>query len=469
MVAPFVLGETISSPNAILGFITMLVIIPLCILVTILIFWKRGEPIFRQRFYPMLLVEQIGGMIAAVLFCLDLFTFPYSDCSLAIWNSMAFFPLSSLPVLIRAWVYVIRYRLTQGRRNTSADPSLMLKYVRFIRPSFLWKFWAVCFFFLLAIPFVANIIWTQEEGADMLYIICPWSETVTNMIYALGAITIMLWIVTCVFLWKAQDVYKIKQEMFFYLLAWIWGLGMFGVGIVTTPYVTSSLYIAMTVFANFAFYTWLLILSSIHYKVEADLTFEGCMSNSSFRRRFADYLALQLCVENILFWEDVQAFKTCSDADVPSMSRRIYEKYIVTDSLYQINISAICQREIRENMLGKGGGGGGGRLSKGDLELSDYGSPDPSIPSSPLANPRDVFNGAEAEVISMMKFHSWPMFMCSLNNTSLSAVTSATNSSGSSGGEGGRGGEGGGGDGDGGGASGSGLESASIEIIAGLS
>jgi hypothetical protein len=63
------------------------------------------------------------------------------------------------------------------------------------------------------------------------------------------------------------------------------------------------------------------------------------LENYSYRVKFKDYAMRSLCVESIIFWEEVQKFKRLTDhEDRETMIHHLYEKYMVHSSPFELNI-----------------------------------------------------------------------------------------------------------------------------------
>eukprot|EP01113_Clastostelium_recurvatum_P025087 TRINITY_DN3013_c0_g2_i2.p1 TRINITY_DN3013_c0_g2~~TRINITY_DN3013_c0_g2_i2.p1 ORF type:complete len:346 (+),score=29.54 TRINITY_DN3013_c0_g2_i2:86-1123(+) len=307
----FAVTLPLSSLSQTMGLVLMVVCMPVCIGVVCMVYQKRNEQMFKQRFYPLVLIEHIGAIILGVLMTLDMFTFPLLECQVDLWTSLLIFPLSCLPILMRGGIYCFRFWLTQ-ERNLMSAPRLM-NYLYLISSKFILRFWSFCILSCLAIISILSIIWSTSPMAGIMYELCPWNDAVFYADIVLSVVTLLLWLVTVIFLWKAHDFYKIKEEMVFELVLWVGTFivyAMASTGIIPSAhYFSSAFYIVLGIVIHFIFQIWLLYLTSLDYKINGDMDFMTCMRSKYFFDKFKEFLVYQLCVENILFWHDVQEFR----------------------------------------------------------------------------------------------------------------------------------------------------------------
>jgi len=217
-----------------------------------------------------------------------------------------------------------------------------------------------------------DLIQTNQAGCPFYFL----SYILTFLVVAI----VVVWIVTFIFLRNVRDAYKIKQEMLLYLITAILGSAFSDLSIVDLS-ASSAIFQLAVLFVNFGFYGYMLTQNSDDSTVSPDMDFDSCMQSQRFRARFADFLALQLCIENIRFWEDVQKFKVCAPDDLIRLAQEIFHKYIKKESPYEVNISTTSQQYVCK-------------------QLEDVENLTP-----------DLFERAENEVLSMLKFHSFPLFM----------------------------------------------------------
>eukprot|EP01113_Clastostelium_recurvatum_P050455 TRINITY_DN9560_c0_g1_i2.p1 TRINITY_DN9560_c0_g1~~TRINITY_DN9560_c0_g1_i2.p1 ORF type:complete len:464 (-),score=70.24 TRINITY_DN9560_c0_g1_i2:26-1417(-) len=430
----FVSGDGLGSVSSLLGFLYMLIFIPFGLVITVLTHMKRNDPTLKQRLYSLVLIEHVGGLI-----CI------FSSASIPLvrlparvrWNSFLLFPLVTVSVLIRSYVYCFRYYLTQERSKILTTPRLM-RYTRFIRPSFLLASWGVSVSFLLILMIIGSILFSQlQQDADLMMMLsCPWDGAIFVIDMIIGAIILMLSIGVLVFMRKARDYYKIKQEMVISIVGWMIAMTLLSITLsleVEMPFSKSGFFLILGLQLPFLLYAWILagIYRNDAVKISPDMEFQQILDNPKARDKFRSFLVYQLCVENIMFWEDVQRYKNgdtapiMTEEDTIQMARIIHEKYIRNDSMYQVNISSHIQHTItdtinrqnhhpssslssssRDDVTSSTPDGGSGR-GGGD-------SGDGGVPT------RSLFDAAENEVLGMMRFHSFPLFLLAHQSSSSS-------------------------------------------------
>eukprot|EP01113_Clastostelium_recurvatum_P036748 TRINITY_DN5289_c1_g1_i4.p1 TRINITY_DN5289_c1_g1~~TRINITY_DN5289_c1_g1_i4.p1 ORF type:complete len:232 (+),score=52.83 TRINITY_DN5289_c1_g1_i4:914-1609(+) len=147
-------------------------------------------------------------------------------------------------------------------------------------------------------------------------------------------------------------------------------------------------------------------LSIIILRIDVDMDFDRCLASRRTREKFRNFLVYQLCVENLLFCEELQRFKSSSPSstNVYSSAKTIYDNYIKEGSMYQVNISSETHKAIKSGL----------DLMRqiytrsADLTISN----DPASSSSlSLPGDRSLFDTAEVEVLGMLRFHSFPFFV----------------------------------------------------------
>eukprot|EP01113_Clastostelium_recurvatum_P036746 TRINITY_DN5289_c1_g1_i1.p1 TRINITY_DN5289_c1_g1~~TRINITY_DN5289_c1_g1_i1.p1 ORF type:complete len:479 (+),score=84.28 TRINITY_DN5289_c1_g1_i1:177-1439(+) len=351
-------------------------------------------------------MEHVGSLLCIILLALDGFTYPLHDCIRGWWNAFLVFPFTCLPIIIRSYVYCFRFYLTKERDHVTT-PKLM-KYVRLISPSFIVKVTAVCLFALLVPLGVGSIVLSLQPGGDAMARSCPWDRAIFIIDMALAALVIVCWIVAIVFLWKARDYYKIKEEMVFNIGGWIITLVVYAlsgnIGI-RLPFF-SAIFIIAGLEITFVLHAWLLTFLYKDVKIDVDMDFDRCLASRRTREKFRNFLVYQLCVENLLFCEELQRFKSSSPSstNVYSSAKTIYDNYIKEGSMYQVNISSETHKAIKSGL----------DLMRqiytrsADLTISN----DPASSSSlSLPGDRSLFDTAEVEVLGMLRFHSFPFFV----------------------------------------------------------
>jgi hypothetical protein len=69
----------------------------------------------------------------------------------------------------------------------------------------------------------------------------------------------------------------------------------------------------------------------------------GLLQNQQTLPFYKKFLQKQFCLENVLFWQDVELYKKAKDHELEGLSRSIYQKYLVLGSELEININSIIR------------------------------------------------------------------------------------------------------------------------------
>jgi len=106
------------------------------------------------------------------------------------------------------------------------------------------------------------------------------------------------------------------------------------------------------------------------------------------RKWFQEFLINEFSVENILFWHEVQDYKQLSSQEELSIAaRKIYDKYIVDGSPFQVNLCEESSRTVREGL-------------RGNVD-------------------KQIFELPEAEILGTMKGDAYPRFRTSIFCTKM--------------------------------------------------
>lgn len=63
---------------------------------------------------------------------------------------------------------------------------------------------------------------------------------------------------------------------------------------------------------------------------------------------FNKHLEKEFCIESLLFWADVEAFRVMARADMAAASEAIFDKYLRVDAPFEVNLSSKWLREFRD-------------------------------------------------------------------------------------------------------------------------
>jgi hypothetical protein len=88
-------------------------------------------------------------------------------------------------------------------------------------------------------------------------------------------------------------------------------------------------------------------------------TLKGIVSSILGHKSFEAFLTKEFSVENLLFYKEVETFQelcadeTSDDGEVDSQAQYLYDKYIVENSPFQVNLPATTIKKLRAAMLSK--------------------------------------------------------------------------------------------------------------------
>jgi len=128
------------------------------------------------------------------------------------------------------------------------------------------------------------------------------------------------------------------------------------------------------------------------------------ISDTNHLRKF---LSGEFCIENILFWKDVESFRkklreNRDEAFIAKEHTRLYNKFITEDSPFTVNIQANVASRIRtavENKEGK-------PISVTEVELTENnGKPNPNAKTPPT-----IFDEAQNEIYRLMISNSFERY-----------------------------------------------------------
>lgn len=385
---------------------------------TTLLFIRRNHPFIKCRNPPFLILQNVLTLLAASITSLYVGLRPNFSCYVYYIGSLLAFAGLGWPMAIRCWEYCVNFHIskvrskfsTQNLDGSSDSSSSPLTRSNVLMPNWgqnSWFFrnrWVASPRFMVKVFVVGFWIW--------LLPVIPYfflkdqydynDKTGGCSVYNGGVYLILLivivFVIFAIFLGNlmrgARDAYRIKNEIVIITLTWL------VVFIIWTPYtaisfpfqktLSPSFWILIGFYISFIFFTvFPLFLSYKHDQMDVGEATAGFkefiekLENLHFRNAFHDFLALQFCQENILFYEVVMDWRRMSHSDASRVSsaRSIHENYILESGLCQINISGPVREKVSI------------AISKADSEL-----------------PEDIFDEALAQVLNMMHSNSYYQF-----------------------------------------------------------
>lgn len=131
---------------------------------------------------------------------------------------------------------------------------------------------------------------------------------------------------------------------------------------------------------------------------------------------FRKFLSAEFSVENLLFWKDIEDFRKKikaggSEDFIRTENKRLYEKYIIEDSPFQVNLKGEVVQRIRAVIEGKAPLPS---AATQDEKADDAKAKKRTECMSPgAAETPTVFDEAQANIFKLMKSDSFPRFKTS--------------------------------------------------------
>eukprot|EP01113_Clastostelium_recurvatum_P045410 TRINITY_DN77_c0_g2_i3.p1 TRINITY_DN77_c0_g2~~TRINITY_DN77_c0_g2_i3.p1 ORF type:complete len:345 (+),score=12.68 TRINITY_DN77_c0_g2_i3:112-1146(+) len=313
---------------------------------SILLHRVRHCQVIVKRSYFFLVVQHVGMLCYLIVINADTMTGPRHHCDFDTWIALGAFICFALPFFMRIWIYCARYYLTQERKQSGQQSTFFIKRLFLIKPSFLISVWLGILIAFTLPPLILNII-SRVESYPLTM---PRDQNECTLVKGLisfriaaayAALFVCAVIVAVGFLWKSQDAYNIKLELKLMLGLWIiiivltyiLGAGTSFVPESYPPNVIGSIGQILTFILTGP---WLLYMAykELNLKVAPE-NLADKLQKPGFRRDFFDFLCLQFSVENLLFWEDVQTFK--SGPITYEAAKSIFDKCILANSFAQIH------------------------------------------------------------------------------------------------------------------------------------
>lgn len=361
--------------------------------------WKH--PYIQFRNPQFLIVQNVGNVASFTITTTYLALRPDFSCYLYYFGAMLIYSGMILPLAIRYWQYAINFHISKVRslfRENVQMPdwgsqSWFFRNRWASSPRFL-NIIFVVFFIILFMP---NVPYYAVRGAY------EYSEKTGGCdVYQVGIILmpliavffVALFIVLGYLMWGSKDAYNVKTEMYALLVLW------FLVILVWVPYslirttlqrdLSPSVWLIIGLYGTFCtccIYPLYLIyrypLQAIVAEPSASGEFKWFLEqleDTRFRNALHDFVKLQFCQENVLFYEVVSEWKRMDAGEKKlAQARFIHENYILESGLCQVNLPG----EMRERIT-RG-------LAKGDA-------------------PPEFFDGALKEVLEMLYSNSLTPF-----------------------------------------------------------
>jgi len=367
---------------------------------TIMIYLKRNHTFIRCRNPFFLIVQNIGTLTAATITSLYLGLRPDFSCyAYEIGASMPFAGLA-LPMAVRCWEYCVNFHISKVRSKFRSnvllpnwgEASWFFRNRWVAGPRFMMKFFFLVdwIWFLPTIPFFlqkGQYDYNQKTNS------CSSSFSGgTEVTVVMVLIFVFLAIFLGILMRGSRDAYRIKNEISIIAFSWLFVIILwipFSLSTNLSAKFPPNIWLLIGFYWTFCWCTiFPLVLAYRHDQLDVGEATSGFkefiekLENLHFRNAFHDFLALQFCQENILFYEVVMDWKRLpvGDSTRNANAKFINENYILESGVCQVNISGPTRERIN--------------LAVNKLE----------------ALPEDLFDEALAAVLNVMHANSYYQF-----------------------------------------------------------
>eukprot|EP01112_Ceratiomyxa_fruticulosa_P020575 TRINITY_DN7049_c0_g1_i1.p1 TRINITY_DN7049_c0_g1~~TRINITY_DN7049_c0_g1_i1.p1 ORF type:complete len:371 (-),score=22.71 TRINITY_DN7049_c0_g1_i1:115-1227(-) len=329
---------------------------PICITFIVLLCFKRNSPALTARSFDFLILHNIGIVISGGAFCIEILLLPQRNCYFWLWAHSTAFPICLLPFFMRCWIYCLKYYLTQQRKSAHPNLQLLSKLTKLNASKTLWWIYLGISSIHLILPtiftiyfwFHRNEYYGDELGPNSTFhfgigsAFC-WQIGGAYYFYIILSMLVVVYgtsgLLTMYFLWPSRDAYSIKLELAATFSLYVVGIllcGFSGLRVHGTEIgdiVPQTFWILIVCYLSFAFTgfsTWKLCVEHSKLRI-GEVDFHELLSRRNFRDEFSEFLALQFCIENLLFWEAVETFKmnAVTGREQYQLVKDIYETYIL--------------------------------------------------------------------------------------------------------------------------------------------
>jgi len=352
----------------VLGMLFVLSYAPLSLVFTFLFYLQRKTQHVSRRVPFLVYLTNLGGLAFVFLNSLefllnpgDIFT-SFLPCQLLLWSRLLLFPTYGIPYILRAWVFWYHYNLS--RQRASLTPLVSTEWLFQHKFLISHKFLLYAYGLGLLLHCIPPLLLETLRPPSFLMNTnnCAGSDSLAYIMGVMSAVYVLATCTLAFFLRTSEDALNIKEELRWCCISWSAGIVVWGLlGLIPGTYhlretFPAMIFVFLSMGVCFCISTvWVWIQARKERKIRRDtsaeltrrVTLENILWNPSLRNAFRRYLCLQLCVENLLFWEDVQEWKK-SPEHAWSEAQRICREYIVDGSLHEVNISDKMKTSVRE-------------------------------------------------------------------------------------------------------------------------
>jgi len=146
----------------------------------------------------------------------------------------------------------------------------------------------------------------------------------------------------------------------------------------------------------------------------------GLLAHKSGVASFKKFLTKEFSVENILFYEEIEEYRVkkgrgVDDEELVSEAQRLYAKYIIVDSPFQVNLPDPIVRDLEGKLkdLFSKSGYEGAPIPPSPVRMNSIGGHHREVSESLLPHQRDVptlFDKSQENIFKLMSTDSFPRY-----------------------------------------------------------
>jgi len=420
------------TTSAIFGVVWLAIFLPVHI-VGLILFWTRRkiQPITSRL--PALVVGCDIVLIAfELLLCIQRIFADSYPCLLNLWSGFVGLLILFNTYMWRCWVLYFIFGVTQERLlGIKKGDSFFLKNRYAINNEFLVQAFGTL---TVVLAWPCGVITAADRNLAGLRGNNCNRGTGDAVLAVYVAVYLAVFFTFAYKLRQVVDGFKIKEELAltgFIAIAcaipWI-AFNNFAKQINNDVFPFSTFFLLLGVAAAFGLSTlWPLFLSyfappSMEEGDGGDLTtLTGLLNDKEGLTSFKQFLTKEFSVENILFYEEIEEYRTKKrngqrEQDLIGESQKIYAKYIITDSPFQVNLPDNITKDLEKQLKDIFSAAGQGESTETPLSTPSKRSVI-STPTTPNPNPynlnRDpptIFDKAQENIFKLMNTDSFPRY-----------------------------------------------------------
>jgi len=146
-------------------------------------------------------------------------------------------------------------------------------------------------------------------------------------------------------------------------------------------------------------------------------TLQGLLSDKEGLASFKQFLTKEFSVENILFYEEIEEYRAKkrhqTEIQLLGDAQKIYAKYIITDSPFQVNLSDLITKDLEKQLKDIFSAAGADTGVKSESSSKNIIPLQPSAQPNPYMLNRDpptIFDKAQENIFKLMNTDSFPRY-----------------------------------------------------------